>query len=177
MKVEIVKVGYLETNCYLLEKNGKVLVIDPGDEFYKIKDAIGEKKVIGVVITHYHDDHIGALKELIDEFDVNTYDVHNLIEGKCSIDEFEFECINTPGHKEDAISLYFEKEKMLFSGDFIFQGTIGRWDFPGGSTAEMKKSLLKIMKYPADLTVFPGHGDKTNLGDETLIFENYIKYF
>lgn len=83
MKVEIVKVGYLETNCYLLEKNGKVLVIDPGDEFYKIKDAIGEKKVIGVVITHYHDDHIGALKELIDEFDVNTYDVHNLIEGKC----------------------------------------------------------------------------------------------
>lgn len=130
LKVEIVKVGYLETNCYLLEKSGKVLVIDPGDEFYKIKKAIGEKDVVGVVITHYHDDHIGALEELLDEFDVDTYDVENLAEGKCSIGEFEFECIRTPGHKEDAISLYFEKEKMLFSGDFIFHGTIGRWDFP-----------------------------------------------
>lgn len=177
MKIESVKVGYLETNCYLLEKDGQVLIIDPGDEFYKIRRALEDRKVVGVVVTHYHDDHIGALEELVDFTGANTYDFENPKEGKNRIGNFEFECIRTPGHKEDAISIYFENERVLFSGDFLFAGTIGRWDLPGGSVVDMKKSLQKIMSYPDDLRVCPGHGESTFLGQEKGILKYYIKHF
>lgn len=61
MKIEQVIVGPLETNCYLLHKDGHVLVIDPGEEIHRIEEHIGNDCVDGIVITHYHFDHIGAL--------------------------------------------------------------------------------------------------------------------
>ena len=68
MKIERVVVGLLETNCYILSKNNKCIVLDPGDEYDKIIDTIGNKEIIGVIITHHHFDHIGALNN----FDKNT---------------------------------------------------------------------------------------------------------
>ena len=63
MVLDIVKVGYLRTNCYLLKKEGKVLVVDPGDEYLKIQNKIGDnEEIIGVIITHNHPDHVGALE-------------------------------------------------------------------------------------------------------------------
>ena len=64
MNIEKVVVGMLETNCYLLEKNNQLLIIDPGEEYNKIKKAIGNRHITGIIITHYHIDHIGALEEL-----------------------------------------------------------------------------------------------------------------
>lgn len=163
MKIEIVKVGSLECNCYLLIKNNKVLVIDPGDEFNKIDEKIGNRRVVGVIITHYHFDHIGALEQFVNKYKVLVYDRNNMNEGMVQIDDFSFEVIYTPGHKEDSITIYFRKDKNMFCGDFIFRDSIGRWDLPGGNLNDMISSIKKIKKYDDDIVIYPGHGEKTNL--------------
>lgn len=171
MKIEMVKVGQLECNCYLLEINGKILVIDPGDESDKIISRINDRDVVGIIITHRHFDHIGALDDLVNKYEVLVYDKYNLCEGENIIFEFIFDVIYTPGHKEDAITLYFKKDKIMFTGDFIFRDSVGRCDLPGGNVDEMVKSIKRIVKYDKDILIYPGHGDKTNLGYE--IDNNY----
>jgi len=165
MQINRVIVGLLETNCYILTINDKCLVIDPGDEIDKIKEVIGNKEIVGVIITHSHFDHIGALnyfdKDLI-------LDKSNLEEKEYDINGFNFEVIYTPGHKEDCITIYFKEENIMFTGDFIFEGTIGRMDLDGGSTIDMKKSLDKIKKYDSSIKIYPGHGSSTYLYKENL---------
>lgn len=166
MQITKVIVGPIETNCYLLEKENQVLVIDPGEEAEKIKRIIGKKQVVGIVITHYHFDHIGALETLKETYSVPVYDIHTLKEGENQIGPFPFEMILTPGHKEDLITLYFKDEQVMFVGDFIFKGSIGRIDLPGGDWKEMETSIEKIKKYPKEITIYPGHGDETTLAYE-----------
>lgn len=180
MKIDIVLVGRLRCNCYILDKNGEVLVIDPGDEFKKIEKVVGNRKVLGVIITHHHFDHDGALDEMINKYGCQVYDKSNLLEGECMIGKFSFQVIYTPGHKEDLITLYFDKEKKMFCGDFIFKDGIGRCDLEGGNMDEMIKSINKIKKYDRDIVIYPGHGDKTTLGyeiDNNIYFRDDIKYF
>lgn len=166
MKINRVIVGPLETNCYILTINDKCLVIDPGDGIEKIKSVIGNKEVIGVIITHYHFDHIGALNY----FDKSLIlDKNNLEEKEYNIQGFKFEIIYTPGHKEDCITIYFKEDNVMFTGDFIFKGTIGRMDLEGGSASDMQRSIEKIRKYNKNIKVYPGHGDRTYLFKENLI--------
>ena len=73
------------------------------------------------------------------------YDFYNLKEGINQIDSFVFETIYTPGHKDDCITTYFIEDKVMFTGDFLFYGSIGRTDFPGGSNEKMFASLKKIL--------------------------------
>lgn len=165
MQINKVVVGPLETNCYILTINNKCLVIDPGDEFDKINQQIGNKKVVGVIVTHYHFDHIGALNY----FDKSlVLDKNNLEEKEYHIEEFSFEVIYTAGHKEDAITIYFKEYNIMFTGDFIFEGTIGRMDLEGGSAFDMKKSLEKIKKCDSNIKIYPGHGNSTYLYKENL---------
>ena len=166
MKIEKLEVGYLDCNCYLLEIDGSVLVIDPGDDIDKICNSVGNRDVIGIVITHYHFDHIGAMDEMVSRYGCMVYDRYNLIEGENKIDEFIFDVIYTPGHKEDCITIYFKKDKMMFSGDFIFRDSIGRCDLSGGNMNEMMISINKIKLYDRDIIVYPGHGDFTTIGYE-----------
>ena len=168
MNIERIIVGDLQTNCYIIEKDNKVLVIDPGDEFLKIKKQINNREVLGVIITHYHYDHIGALDLIINEYKVKVYDNNTLNEGINKIGPFTFEMLKTPGHKEDLISIYFKEEKVMFVGDFIFKGTIGRTDLEGSNPSDMQKSIMKIKKYPLDTIIYPGHGVKTTLEYEVL---------
>ena len=165
MEINRVVVGPLETNCYILSKDNKCLVIDPGDEYNKIKEAIGNNEVVGVIITHYHFDHIGALSYFDKDL---VLDKNNLEEKEYNIDCFNFKVIYTPGHKEDSITIYFEKEQIMFTGDFIFKGTIGRMDLEGGSVFDMKNSLEKISKYDKNIKIYPGHGESTYLSKESL---------
>jgi len=163
MKINKVVVGPLETNCYVLEEDNKCIIIDPGDEYNKIKKVIGDKVVVGVIITHYHFDHIGALNY----FDSSLiFDKNNLEEKEHNIDNFKFEVIYTPGHKEDLITIYFKENKIMFTGDFIFKNGIGRIDLPGGNYNDMLESLNKMKKYDKDIIIYPGHGDKTYLKNE-----------
>lgn len=163
MKIDRVVVGCLQANCYVISKNQECIVIDPGDEYEKIKKSIGDKKIVGVIITHYHFDHIGALKY----FDKSLIlDKNNLDEKIYKMGDFEFEIIYTPGHKDDAITIYFQEENVMFTGDFIFKNAIGRTDLEGGNMLDMINSLNKMKKYNMDTILYPGHGDITTLKDE-----------
>ena len=166
MNIEKVVVGNLRCNCYILDINEKVLVIDPGDEFNKIDNVINNREVVGVIITHYHFDHIGCLNNIINKYKCNIYDINNMNEGLNNIDCFNFYIIYTPGHKEDEITIYFKKEKIMFCGDFIFKDSIGRWDLEGGNVKSMFNSINRIKKYDRDIVLYPGHGENTTLGYE-----------
>lgn len=164
MNIEILKLGPLETNCYLLRKNDSVIVIDPADEVDKIIKAIGNSDLLGVIITHHHFDHIGALNELKEFYKVPIYDRNNMLEKEYNLDGFKFEVIYTPGHTKDSITIYFKDEKCMFTGDFIFKNSIGRTDL-GGNILDMQESINKFKKY-TDVIIYPGHGEKTTINYE-----------
>lgn len=170
MEIKRVIVGNLETNCYVLIKNNKALVIDPGDDYDKIIEVVGNNKIEGVLITHNHFDHVGALYN----FDQNIiYSYSNLEEKEYTISDFSFEVIYNPGHTSDSISYYFKDIESLFCGDFIFYESIGRCDLPTGNINKMKESIKKIKKYPKNIKIYPGHDISTTLNYE---IENNI-YF
>ena len=166
MKVEVVKVGFLECNCYVVSKGNDCLVIDPGDELDKIVKLIGEKKVKGILITHNHFDHVGCVDSLSLKYNVKIYDYNNLDEGVNSVDKFKFEVIYTFGHTMDSVSYYFRDDKIMFTGDFLFKDTVGRCDLDGGNYNLMLDSIKKIKKYDDDIIIYPGHGEFSTLGDE-----------
>ena len=172
MNIDKVIVGILSTNCYILEKEGEILIIDPGDNASEIEKHINGK-LIGIIITHYHFDHVGALNELVNKYNIKVYDINNLKEGSNKIGTFEFEMIKTPGHKSDLISLLFDN-KHLFCGDFIFEGSIGRTDFPTGNMEEMQESIRKIINMDPNIIIYPGHGNITTLKKEIPNLNMYI---
>lgn len=166
MEIETVIVGELEENCYILKKNNQCLIIDPGDEFNKINEKINNYNLLGVLITHHHFDHVGALKELVDAYKVPVFDYLSLQEGIKEIGPFKFETIFNPGHTKDSISFYFKEDNIMFVGDFIFKNSIGRCDLEGGSYIEMKQSINRLKQYENDIILYPGHFNKTTLNEE-----------
>jgi metallo-beta-lactamase family protein len=167
MKIKRLILGSLETNCYILENNDEILIIDPAYNYEEIIKAIDNKKILGVIVTHYHFDHIGALPNFKDKYKI--YDYNNLSDNN-EVGNFKFKRLITKGHTDDSISIYFEKEKLLFCGDFIFKHEIGRCDL-GGNVEDMKKSIEYIKIFPKDIIIYPGHGESTTLEDE--IANNY----
>ena len=93
MDIKTVVTGYLDENCYLLIKNGTCLVIDPGDDYNDIKKEIGDNKVLGVLITHSHFDHIGALRNFLVKRSIKIFKKSNLEEKEYTIGDFKFKCI------------------------------------------------------------------------------------
>ena len=172
MNIRIVNNGDLFENCYLLEKENKYLVIDPGSEFDKIDSYINKDgEVLAILITHRHPDHIGALAEFVEKYKCPVYDKMTTDEDNYKVGPFSFNVIFNPGHTPDSITFYFPDKKVMFDGDFVFEGNIGRCDLDGGDKKEMLKSIEKIKRYPDDVTLYPGHGEFTKLGHEKL--KNY----
>lgn len=185
--------GMVQTNCYLLKKEGHALVIDPGDTF-DIHSFLKQEELVldGVLLTHAHFDHIKGVDFICDAFSCPVY-VHSsettflkdpyynasqsfyetiichtepksFREGKLKIGVFDIEVIHTPGHT--CGSCCFLIDGILFSGDTLFQGSIGRMDLPTGSVIDMKKSLVRLSMLPESLKVYPGHGNPTSIGIE-----------
>jgi hydroxyacylglutathione hydrolase len=198
MKYEHVIVGAIETNCYIVydEETKECAVIDPGAEAEKIIHLIHQKdlKPIMIINTHGHVDHVGANKDLIDEYSVPLL-IHSadspmldkveqmelsfflgakdspppdkfLVEGeKVEIGSVQLKIIHTPGHSPGSVSLL--GDGLLFSGDTLFWGGVGRTDLPGGSWNELVRSIKeKILTLPEETLVLPGHGPKTTVGQE-----------
>ena len=164
MNIKTISVGELQTNCYVLEKENECIIIDPGAEPLRIDEQIN-KNFIGIIITHNHYDHVGALDYFKEKYKIPVYDYSNLKEGINQIGSFCFDMIKTPGHTSDSISIYFKDDNTMFVGDFIFYHTIGRTDLPTGDYNEMKKSIEKIKKYD-NIKIYPGHGNVTTLIEE-----------
>lgn len=166
MEINKVVTGYLDENCYIISKDNNCLIVDPGDDYPDILKAVGDKKVLAVLITHSHFDHIGALRNFLVKRSIRIFKKSNLEEKEYEIGDFKFKCIYTAGHSKDSVTFYFEEDKAMFIGDFIFKESIGRTDLPGGSDSEMRESIKKILSYPDDTKLFPGHDDETTLGYE-----------
>lgn len=168
MIVDRVIVGDYQTNCYILSIGQDCLVIDPGDEYDKIKNRISNKNVLAVLLTHRHFDHIGALDLVSNNGKLKIYEYSNVEEKEYQIGSFNFKVIYTSGHTKDSITYYFENDKMMFVGDFIFENSIGRTDLPTGDYNEMLKSIELIKKYDDEIIIYPGHGNSTKLGIEKI---------
>lgn len=162
MIVDTFVLGPLQTNTYLIKKDNKCLIVDPAYDFEFIKSQIGNLNLEAILITHYHFDHIGALDVLKNYYKVPIYD-YSTSESNSS---FNFKIIHNPGHTLDSVSFYFEEDKMMFVGDFLFKGSIGRTDLDTGNDFDMIISLKNIIKYNDDIIIYPGHGEKTVLGFE-----------
>lgn len=171
LKVETIINGDLEENCYVIHNDKYALIVDPGSEENRIIKKIDSIKleVVGILITHYHFDHIGALEKVKEH-----YKSAKLFDYKSSYDNeiecFKFKKINNFGHTMDSCSFLFEKEKIMFDGDFVFFETIGNYDEE--NEVEMFNSLKEFVKLDDNITVYPGHGPKTNVG-----YEKEYNYF
>ncbi|NLY43166.1 MAG: MBL fold metallo-hydrolase [Clostridiaceae bacterium] len=199
MILERIIVGRLEANCYIVgdETTKEVAVIDPGAEGSKIYKHIEEKgyKVIYIIATHGHVDHISGIKYIKDKSgakvvihkndrDALTDSRMNLsiylgfesvqcpadicIEGGevLYVGRLKLEFIHTPGHTTGGMCILVDG-KLLFSGDTLFEQSIGRTDLPGGNYQQLIKSIKeKLFVMPDDLEVYPGHGEKTTIGRE-----------
>lgn len=165
MQIKCIPVGTLQANCYILVKDNKAILIDPGDEQEKIENILEKLELVGILLTHNHFDHIGALAYFEEKYHLK----HNQ-----AIKDFTYEVIKTPGHSKDSLTFYFPNEKVMFTGDFLFQGTIGRMDLPGGNEKEMQESLELISQYDDEIIIYPGHGPSTILGEEKKLFSYYF---
>jgi len=174
MRIASICLGPLATNCYVLEFGGSVALIDPAEDSPALRALIGDRPVGWILNTHGHFDHTGgdwAFPEAsvrIHAADlpllVETHPDHppvgeTLADGDAVLGEFTV--IHTPGHSPGSIILV--GAGVLFAGDLLFAGSIGRTDLPGGSVNEMIASLRRLVQIPGDLTVYPGHGEVTTL--------------
>lgn len=166
MEVKRIVVGYLEENCYLVIHEKDCLLIDPGGEEEKIVSEINDLKVDGILITHRHFDHIGALDILQKKYSVPIYDFASCQEKGYDVGPFHFEVSRNPGHSEDSIRFVFPKEHWMFVGDFVFASSIGRTDLEGGSMKKMEESIKKLLEEKDNYVLYPGHGESTTLEKE-----------
>lgn len=177
MLIKTIKVGSLQTNCYILsdEATREAVVIDPGDEAKLILPALQGLKVKAIVLTHGHPDHFGAVAEvkkatgapLLMNWDDGWFlkPDGQLNEGQeIAIGKTLIKVIATPGHSLGSVCLLVDDQ--LFSGDTLFADTYGRTDLPGGSEKAMQKSLRKLAALPIATPVYPGHGEATTIGQE-----------
>jgi hydroxyacylglutathione hydrolase len=194
MEVTSLPVGSLETNCYIVVSDRDSLVIDPGDQAGIILDVIKRKGlgIHAIVLTHGHFDHylaagevqkatgcpvyVGAadlqavkdpgwMAEYMPSGHVMPEDVRVLSDGDTvEAGGLSLRVIHTPGHSPGSICLY--SPGVLFSGDLLFNGSIGRTDLPGGDSRAMRESLRKVGEFSDDTVVYPGHGPSTTIGGE-----------
>lgn len=165
MDIKILKVGELYTNCYILFKGKNALIIDPGDEGEYIISALDNLNIQAILITHHHFDHVGALSILLNKYKTSVIDYKDVGKHIC-LDDFSFDIIDTKGHTDTDVTFYFKDDKVMFTGDFLFKDGIGRTDFENSNYNDMIKSINIIKSYPDDITIYPGHGEITNLGYE-----------
>ena len=194
MTLDSLQVGLIGTNCYLLtdETAGNATaVIDPGGSADQILAHIQKNKldVKLILLTHGHFDHVMGVPDLLAVYpDVPVYltetdypeardggqfgykmgpveGIHFYDEGDTvQLGNLSIDVLRTPGHTPGSVTL--RVEDVLFTGDTLFNGSCGRTDFPGGSYAEMQRSLKRLADLPGDYRVYPGHEGSTTLDYE-----------
>lgn len=166
-------VGPLETNCYLVsDKETKyTVIIDPGDEAEKIFNAIKEEKLKPkfILLTHEHPDHTSALKAVSEVLGIKRVVAED--GDILRLGGLEIKVIAMPGHSRESVCFVADDPAIggagnIFSGDTLFKQGIGRTDLEGGDFYQIQKSLKRLMEFPDDFKVFPGHGPETTIGEE-----------
>ena len=188
--------GLYKTNCYVLKENGYALIIDPGFHGQRIMKELQDVVPVGIVLTHGHADHICAVDALVEAYHIPVYmhpkDEELLLvkrrmpsgykerftspyialeEGPLQIGSFSLDIWEVPGHS--AGSVFVGYKHILFTGDTLFKGTIGKVNTYNGNSVAMKATLEKIKTFNPAYVVYPGHGTSTTLGHE-LVTNPYL---
>ncbi len=197
MNIERVIVGTEKVNCYFLWDSKKnCIVIDPGNNSDILINFIekNEFNLKGIILTHYHYDHILAVEDLNKRYNSPIYIHENGLKGlenpeinlslsrpvkttkikahkglkdgdKLSIGELNLDIIYTPGHTLSDICIKYEN--VIFTGDTLFKGSIGRSDFKESSYDSLKNSILnKLLVFDDEVIIYPGHYEKSTIGEE-----------
>jgi hydroxyacylglutathione hydrolase len=200
MDVRMFTVGPVAENSFIFRRDGsdRALIVDPGDEADKLLGAIDTLGVTldGILITHTHFDHIGAVAEVaratgaevwvpeVEAFvleDINRFvpwpgfgpfenhkAEHTLTGGEqLALAGFEIDVLSTPGHSPGHVTFSIPDETAIFSGDVLFQQSVGRTDLPYGDHDTLMESIRMLVDtLPAETAVHPGHMGLTSLGAE-----------
>jgi glyoxylase-like metal-dependent hydrolase (beta-lactamase superfamily II) len=196
MTIKAQPMGSYQTNCYIATIDGKDFIIDPGMGATQwVLD--NTTNPVAILNTHGHFDHVWSNQEVKDKLNIPIYcpkdDCFMLADdpfdqGTPSSDaDFKVEHDQTitlegiditfhhfPGHTPGCSAI--EIKNTLFSGDFIFAGSIGRVDFPYSNPQDMKKSILKVLDFSTNPTIYTGHGSPTTLDNEKASLSNWLNY-
>jgi glyoxylase-like metal-dependent hydrolase (beta-lactamase superfamily II) len=187
--------GIYQTNCYIATIDGKDLIIDPGvDATRWVLDNVTNP--VAILNTHGHFDHVWSNAAVKQALNIPIYcpkdDVFMLTDDplgqgtpksvpdyevtgdeRLEISGIKVQYRHFPGHTPGCSVI--EIGDVWFSGDFLFEQSIGRWDFPSSNGKDMIKSLEKVMKVEGDYRIYPGHGDSTTLKAEQRVIPFWIE--
>lgn len=200
MTVETVVVGYLETNCYILtgDSSADALIIDPGANLSRIVGFVEKRglKPVRILITHGHNDHIGALNGVLHKYEIPVFinekeadfihippserrrytpdvsgpGIYMLRDGdEITFGSVRLKALDTPGHTPGGMC--YLADGVCFTGDTLFNDGVGRTDFDGGDYDSLMKSIRTKLLVLGDSTVIhPGHGPSSTIGTERRYF-------
>lgn len=186
--------GWVIPNCYVVHDDREAVVVDPGCGLEKVKEALGGKKLLAVLLTHGHFDHIAGATAVLKEYGAPLY-AHQgdaklikqanlyvkLFGGKSMIEipqvsrmvkdgeELDFgflrmKVIHTPGHTEGSVCYHFGDN--LITGDLLMKNTVGRTDLPGGDKEKIRGSLMRLLEAVPEAKVLPGHNEDSTMAEE-----------
>ena len=198
MILESFPTGPLQVNCYIVgcEETRQAAIIDPGGDVEQILTLVEKLnlKVVKLINTHGHFDHVGGNAKLIaktgaefylhesDKKLLNMAGEHALLYGlqaepspepdkllsggeEIEIGQLKLKVLHTPGHTPGGICLYVDRHVIV--GDTLFAGSVGRTDLPGGNHQQLVESIqTQLLPLPDTTVVHPGHGPETTIGRE-----------
>lgn len=204
MKILKFPLGQLQANCYFLIEGSDCLIIDPADDASFILEELQRRrlKLIGMLATHGHFDHVMAVGEVEQSIDAPFYINDNdqflldrledtaehflgtkqyIIKPKNQksaisnylIKNYGLQIIETPGHTPGSRSFYLKKERVIFTGDTLFKGAVGRYDHSYCNKEDLKNSLITLSKLPEETKIYSGHGEETTIKEE---YNNLLHY-
>ncbi len=195
MQVRLFSVNTFGVNCYVVYDQGQAVIVDPGGPSQQVLDFLKDEnlEVVGIINTHGHADHIAGNAFFVEKTGaplfIHEADVEYLTDPKLHLGpQIRFEVpeskadrllqdgvqievgdasltvMHTPGHTAGGISLV--GPDFVISGDTLFKGSVGRWDFPTSDEQDLQRSLLRLSQLPPATTVYPGHGPSTTIAYE-----------
>ena len=193
LNIKTVPAGICEANCYILvdEDTKDCVIIDAGGDADKIETAVesmsGKPKY--VILTHGHFDHVGGVEEICSKYNIPFYisradeeymekdssvfgtlpkaSVYIKEGDTIKLGSYEIKVIETPGHTKGGLCFFVDNK--VFTGDTLFQGSVGRTDFPGGDMNEIISSIKnKLLPLGDDVEVYPGHGPSSSIRFEKM---------
>ncbi|MBO7426097.1 MAG: MBL fold metallo-hydrolase [Clostridiales bacterium] len=188
--------GPLGSNMYAVKSGDHAIIIDPSvsPEFPLVRSKLMNAGIDALILTHAHYDHYACLdewisltgakayladedKEFLNDSSLNCsrgFGESMKIESETSdlgesLDVSGFssmKIIRTPGHTPGSVCILFEEDKVMFTGDTLFEGSVGRSDLPGGDTRTLLASLKIFKDMDDDITIYPGHGGPSKIDIE-----------
>jgi len=193
VEVRAIPVGPLVENAYLAWEGGRGVLIDPGAEPETLEAAIREAGFDpeAILLTHAHFDHVGAVAPLAGAHGLPVYlhrddlelylrapeiarayglDLPPPPEPAGFLDEGDrilgFRVLHLPGHSPGHLAFHRPEDALIFVGDVLFRGSVGRYDLPGADREALLRSLARLAALPEATRVLPGHGEPTTIGHE-----------